>query len=156
MGRNRWIALTILAATALSGCSEEARRADEEKARDQIELHLESYLPLLGQAYASGNLEILRNLAAEKEVARVYKRVDELAAQGRTLVPTFRQVTIEEINLWNYSNAYVTTLEVWDLKVYASGTDQVLSEEYEQPNRVKYQLKRDDDRWRVLFRTIQE
>lgn len=153
---NRWILLTILVVAPLLACSEEARKADEEKTRAEITIHLETYLPLLGQAYATGNLELLRDLAAQKEIARVYKRVDELAAQGRTLVPTFRQVTIEEINLWNYSNAYVTTLEVWDLQVYASGTDQVLSEEYEQPNRVKYQFKREDDHWRVLFRTIQE
>jgi len=148
---------SLIALVAISfGCNEATRKADDEAAKEKIKATLESYLPLLGEAYASGNLEPLRGWVAEKEMARVYKRVDDLATQGRTLVPTFRQVTVEEINVWNYSNAYVTTLEVWDLEVYASGTEQILSQEYEQPNRVKYQLKRDDDRWRVLFRTIQE
>ena len=65
-------------------------------------------------------------------------------------------MTIEDVRIWNYSNAYVTTLEVWDLVVYATGSDQVLASEYEQPNRVKYQLKREGDSWRILFREIQE
>ena len=68
----------------------------------------------------------------------------------------FRQLTIEDVNVWNYSNAYATTHEVWDLVVYATGSEQILAEEYEQPNRVKYQLKREGDKWHVLFRTIQE
>jgi len=138
------------------GCSDAARQVDEEETKKEIETTLQAYLPLLAEAYATGDLEPLRPWAAEKEMARIYKRVEELAAQGRTLVPTFRQVTVEELNVWNYSNAYATTIEIWDLEVYASGSDQILSQEYEQSNRVKYQLKRDDDRWRVLFRTIQE
>ncbi len=150
--------LACLAAITLLGqlgCSESAK-IDQEAAKQEIAASLEAYLPLLGEAYATGNVEPLREWAAEKEMARIYKIVTDLAAQGRTLVPTFRQMTIEEVNVWNYANAYVTTLEVWDLKTYASGTDQVLAQESEQPNRVKYQLKRDDGRWRVHFRTIQE
>jgi hypothetical protein len=147
----------LVALVAFSfGCSEASRKIDEEATKEEIKISLESYLPLLGEAYATGNLEFLRDWAAEKEMARVYKRVDELAATGRTLVPTFRQLTVEEFNVWNYSNAYVTTLEIWDLEVYATGTEQILSQEHEQPNRVKYQLKREDGRWRVLFRTIQD
>ena len=64
-------------------------------------------------------------------------------------MPTFRQLTIEDVNVWNYSNAFVSTAEIWDLVVYATGTDQVLAEEFEQHSRVKYQLKRDEDGWRV-------
>ena len=70
-------------------------------------------------------------------------------------MPTFRQVTVEDVNVWNYSNAFVTTLEVWDLQILAVGTEEVLAEELAQRNRVKYQLKREEDHWRVLFRTIQ-
>lgn len=146
----------ILASFAVMSCSEGAFQVDEEAEKQEVQQTLEEYLPLLAAAYASGDLEPLRPWAAEKEMARIYKRVEELSAQGRTLVPTFRQVTVEDLNVWNYSNAYATTIEVWDLEVYATGTDQILSQEYEQSNRVKYQFKREDDRWRVLFRTIQE
>ena len=83
------------------------------------------------------------------------KRIQDLSMQGRRLVPTFRSLTIEDANIWNYSNCYVTTLEVWDLEVRATGTEQVLSTQLEEPNRVKYQMKREDGNWRVLFRTIQ-
>jgi hypothetical protein len=142
----------LLVLFGCTGSSENRAEID----REEIQAALESYLPLLGETYATGNLELLEGWAAEKEISRIHKRIEDLAVQGRTLVPTFRRVTVEEANVWNYSNAYVTTLEVWDLAVYATGTDQVLSQELEQPNRVKYQLKRENDRWRVLFRTIQE
>ena len=150
------ISVLVLLAGMFVACGEAARQVDDETVKQEIQQSLETMLPLLGEAYSTGNLEPLRPWAAEKEMARVYKRVEELAAAGRTLEPKFRQLTIEEFNVWNYSNAYVTTLEVWDLTVYATGTEEVLSQEFEQPNRVKYQLKRDEDRWRVLFRTIQE
>ena len=148
--------LAILALGLLVGACGGSSGSGGEVDRGEIQATLEAYLPLLGEAYATGDLEPMRPWAAEKEIARVQKRVSDLSYQGRTLVPTFRQLTIEDVNVWNYSNAYVTTHEVWDLVVYATGSEQVLAEEYEQPNRVKYQLKREDDRWRVLFRTIQE
>ncbi|MEE8277393.1 MAG: hypothetical protein V3R89_01555 [Thermoanaerobaculia bacterium] len=138
----------------LLGCGPSARQ--QELDRQAIQSDLEAYLPRLGEAYATGDLEVLREGAAIKEVARIEKRIQDLALQGRVLVPTFRQLTIEDVNVWNYANAYVTTLEIWDLKVLASGTDTVLSEENGQSSRVQYQLKRDKGRrWRVLFRSIQ-
>ncbi len=155
MGRSPLSPLTIVVlvlAAACGGTSDSGQAAN----RQEIEVMLGAYLPLLAEAYATGDLEPLRRWAAEKEIARVHKRVQDLAYSGRTLTPTFRQLTIEDINVWNYSNAYVTTFEVWDLVVRATGSDQILAEEYEQPNRVKYQLKREGEQWRVLFRTIQE
>lgn len=145
---------TALVLLVLISCGSAETRQEVEEGK--IQASLETYLPLLGEAYATGNLEKLQPWVAQKEVARVRKRIEDLGQQGRTLVPTFRQLTIEDINIWNRANAYVTTVEVWDLRVLATGTDQVLSEEIAQSNRVKYQLKRGEDRWRILFRTIQE
>jgi hypothetical protein len=110
----------------------------------------------LGEVYATGDLSLLEGWAAEKEISRIHKRIEDLSIQGRRLIPTFRSLTIEKANVWNYSNCYVTTLEVWDLEVRATGTEQVLSSQLEKADRVQYQLKRQDDRWRVLFRTIQQ
>lgn len=146
------MALLILLVAVACGPSAERQEVN----RDEIKADLEAYLPLLGEAYATGDLEPLQGWAVEKERARVMKRLDDLTTQGRRLVPTFRQLTVEDVNIWNYSNAFVTTLEVWDLKILALGSEQVLAEELGQRNRVKYQLKREEDRWRVLFRTIQE
>jgi len=155
MNRLGLTVLVLLIGVILTACGG-AAGTEEEVSRQEIEETLKSYLPLLAEAYATGDLEPLRPYVAEKEISRVFKRVQDLSYQGRTLVPTFRQLTIEDVNVWNYSNAYVTTHEVWDLVVYATGSENVLAEEYEQPNRVKYQFKRDGDQWRVLFRTIQE
>jgi len=147
------LACVLLMALAVFACgpSEEKEQAN----RDEIQAALENYLPILGEVYATGDLSLLEGWAAEKEIARIHKRVQDLSYQGRRLVPTFRSLTVEDSNVWNYSNCYVTTLEVWDLEVRATGTEQVLSTQLEQSNRVKYQLKREDGRWRVLFRTIQ-
>ena len=150
----RGVTTLILTFLVCAACGPSAER--QEVNRNEIKADLEVYLPLLGEAYATGNLEPLREWAVEKEMSRVMKRLDDLVAQGRRLVPTFRQITIEDVNVWNYSNAFVTTVEVWDLQILATGTENVLAEELGQSNRVKYQLKRDEDRWRVLFRTIQE
>ena len=145
----------LIVGTLCGSCatSEERQEVD----RQGIQESLEIYLPLLAEGYATGNLEPLRIAAAEKEISGIMKRVEDLAYQGRTLVPTFRSLTIEDVKVWNNSNAFVSTVEEWDLVVYATGSDQVLAEERGQINRVKYQLKReDDDRWRVLFRQIQD
>ena len=155
MNRLRLIVVALLLGVLWTACGGDAG-PNEDVARHDIETALKSYLPLLAEAYATGDLEPLRPYVAEKEISRVFKRVQDLSYQGRTLVPTFRQLTIEDVNVWNYSNAFVTTHEVWDVVVYATGSENVLAEEYEQPNRVKYQFKRDGDQWRVLFRTIQE
>ncbi len=150
----RGLSTLVLILLVTAGCGPSAEQ--QEVNRDEIKANLEVYLPLLGEAYATGNLELLREWVVEKEIARVRKRLDDLASQGRRLVPTFRQITVEDVHVWNYSNAFVSTLEVWDLQILATGTENVLTEELGQRNRVKYQLKREEDHWRVLFRTIQE
>jgi hypothetical protein len=149
----RLASLTVLLPVALLACGP----SDRQQAVDlqEIQQYLESYLPLLGSAYSTGDLEPLEDVVAIKEVARVEKRIHDLRLQGRILAPTFRQLTIEDVNVFNFANAYVTTLEVWDVRVLATGSDTVLAEEIGQRNRVQYQLKRERGSWRVLFRSIQ-
>ncbi|MFQ5350177.1 MAG: IMS domain-containing protein, partial [Thermoanaerobaculia bacterium] len=94
-------------------------------------------------------------LAAQKEIAAIEKRISDLADQGRILDPTFRQLTVEEVTIFNYANAYVTTVEVWDLRSLATGSREQLAEDIGQSTRVKYQLKREGGGWKVLFRAKQ-
>jgi hypothetical protein len=129
---------------------------DEARAREQIQQMLEEYLPVLAEAYAKEDPGLLSPWVAEKEVARVRKLLDELAAQGRTFEPTFRSVTVEEVKIWGHANAFVVSHEVWDIKSLAAGTGQVLQQATGQANRVRYQMKRNEGRWRILFRTIAE
>jgi hypothetical protein len=143
-------ALLLLTALAC-GPSEQQQRADTES----VAAALEVYLPRLGRAYASGDLAPLEGLAAQKEIAAIEKRISDLADQGRILEATFRELTIEEVTVFNYANAYVTTVEVWDLRSLATGSREQLAEDLGQSNRVKYQLKREGDSWRVLFRAKQ-
>lgn len=154
MRRDHRIGLVLIAVLGVLGCGSSAKQ--EQVDRAEVEIFLEAYLPVLGEVYTTGDLSLLEGMAAEKEISRIHKRLEDLAVQGRRLVPRFHSVAVEDINVWNYSNCFVTTMEVWDLEVRATGTEQVLSTQLEQPNRVKYQLKREADSWRVLFRTVQQ
>lgn len=145
--------LAALLTVGLAGCGAE-KVTDED--RQQLEATLREYLPLLSEAYDSGNIEPLRGLAAEREMARIHKRVSELADEGKVVEPTFRQLTVEDVQIWNHSNAFVTTVEVWDLRVFPIGSSTVLSEELNQSNRVKYQLKREGGEWQVLARELEQ
>ena len=139
-----------------ASCACTSSEQQQEADTASIAAALEAYLPLLGQAYATGDLAPLEGLAAQKEIAAVAKRISDLAEQGRVIEPTFRAVTIEEVKVFNYANAYVSTVEVWDLRSLATGSREQLAEDLGQRNRVKYQLKREGDSWRVLFRAKQE
>ena len=144
------LALLLFGAVACSS-SEERQQVDTAS----IAAALELYLPRLGQAYATGDVAPLEGLAAQKEIAAIEKRIHDLAEQGRIVEATFRKLTIEEAKIFNYANAYVTTVEIWDLRSLATGSREQLAEDIGQSNRVKYQLKRDGKSWRVLFRAKQ-
>ena len=76
------LALALLLGLAACSTSESRQEVD----REEIAAALEVYLPLLGEAYASGNLEALEDHAAIKEISRIRRRIEELGLQGRTLV----------------------------------------------------------------------
>lgn len=146
--------LSIPLALSLLACS--SAESEEAEARQEIEGMLSEYLPVLAVAYSEGDALRLSEWVAEKEIARVHKRIEELADQGTSIQPTFHSVTVEDVKVWGNANAFVTTVEVWDLKSVAAGTGMVVQEIDGQSNRVRYQLKKNQGRWRVLFRTIAE
>jgi hypothetical protein len=155
-GHRRWLSvLGVMLLLALmlfaAACASDERTAELD--RGEIEELLADYLPKLGEAYRTGNVEVLRDVASEKELAAMTKQIGDLMSQeGRVIDPKLVSFTVEQINVWNYSNAFVTTIEVWDLKVLVSGSEQVLSEVQDQRSRVKYQLKRRDEGWQILSR----
>jgi hypothetical protein len=146
--------LCIPLAFFLFSCSSAENEAAE--ARREIEGMLSEYLPVLADAYREDDPLRLSDWVAEKEIARVHKRIEELADQGSSIQPTFHSVTVEDVRIWGNANAFATTVEVWDLKSVAIGTGIVVQKIDGQVNRVRYQLKKDQGRWRVLFRTIAE
>lgn len=149
------LSLTLIAVALLlvAACQDDEAQVEEERAA--IESMLRTYLPKLARAYATLDAEVLRPQAVNREVAGVQTRIDDLGRQGRQVRPELRSVTVEELDIERGLNAYVTTHEVWDLRVFALGTDARLSEELGQVNRVRYQLRKEDGRWQVLFREIQ-
>lgn len=122
--------------------------------RSEIEQMLRGYLPKLGQAYATRDPSLLESGAVPKEIARIRLRIDELTEEGQVYEPEFLEVTVEDVSVWNYSNAFVTTLEVWNVRSFTLGNHVLLQESLGQRSRVKYQLKRKEGTWVILFREL--
>ncbi len=144
----------LLAALPWGGCGEPG--SDPQVDRQEIETVLRDYLPLLGQAYAKRDMSILERFAVPKEMARISLRTEELAETGRVYEPEFKEVTVEDVSTWNYSNAFVTTLEVWDVRSFTLGTHLLVNESLGQRNRVKYQMKRKEGSWVILYRELDQ
>jgi len=143
-----------LLAVAVGAC----RPTPEEKAADREEIagFLREYLPKMAEAYRTGDTESLASYAAQKEREAIKKRVRDLAKQGQVLAPSLDSLEVEDVRIWSRVNAYVTTVEVWDIRVLAAGSDSVVRQQLDQSNRVKYQLKRDGDHWRVFWRQLEQ
>lgn len=147
--------LAIAFAAGLVACGETGPDGASEADRQAIEAVLADYLPKLGAAYSTGDFEPLASGAVPKEIETVRRRVHELeTGESRTLRPTLLSFEIERVDVWRYSNAAVTTLEVWNIESLASGTEHVLSSGTDR-YRVRYQFKRRDEGWMVIDRRIE-
>ena len=145
--------LAFLPALAGLSCGPSPERVAAD--REEIEAFLGEYLPRMAEAYRTGDTEPLAAYAAEKERDSIERMVRERAQQGTILAPELRSVEVEDVRTWQAVNAYVTTLETWNIRVLATGSESVVREE-EQENRVKYQMKREDGRWRVFWRELEQ
>jgi hypothetical protein len=144
----------FLSLLLLWGCDRSAKQVEVD--RQEIEDFLEIYLPKLGDAYGQRDPRLLKGMAVPKELSRIELRTGELAELGQVYEPTFREVTVESASVWNYSNALVSTFEIWDVRSFTIGSHILVNESLGQKNRVKYQLKREGDSWLVLFRELAE
>ncbi len=146
-------AIVLLGGTA--ACDGAGSNGASDEDRTDIEIVLADYLPKLGDAYAKGDFDALASGAVPKEIATVRKRVYDLEMEAsRTLRPTLKSFEIERIDVWRYSNAAVTTIEVWDIDSLVSGTERLLSSATDR-YRVRYQFKRRDEGWMVIDRRIE-
>lgn len=136
------------------GCDGEP--AGESADEEAIRAVLEGYVARLGEAYSGQDASVLAEFAVPKEVASVGRLIEEQAARGQYLDPELEQLTVESLRPWNVSNAFATTFEVWDVRLRAIGSDALVRESTDQSQRVKYQLKRIDGEWKVLFREVQD
>ena len=145
------VAIAVLASGAVAGCTD-VGSPDPEADRQAIDALLRAYLPKLAEAYKTRNPYALDGLAVAKEIAHVEKMTEDLAAKGQIFEPELKDLEIETFSVWKYANAFVTTVEVWDIRSYSIGSHVLLSEARDQRNRVRYQLKRKDAGWMILYR----
>jgi len=145
----------VIVIIALSGCGPSEEKVEIQ--RSDVEADLGEFLPLLAASYSDGNVERLRPYTAEKELARITLRVQELAAEGKVLAPEFQSVTVESVNAWSANQAFATTVEVWQIRLYTIGAERrLITEVPPESSRVKYQIRFDGERWRVMARQIEE
>lgn len=156
--RYRAVVALVVCAVVVPGC----QKAPEDVAADTAEFKattqavLDAYLPAMATAYASGNLEPLREWAVEKELAALERRLTIMNEQGLSLHPTLVDVVVEDAQPWNRINAFVTTVETWDLRFMTSGGGSLVSERLGERQRVKYQFKNEGGRWWILYREVGE
>lgn len=143
-------AVALLAALAMGAC----RPAAEEVAVEEEALRttIDRYADLLSQAYAFTDASLLEPVAAQREVAAVHANIQQLAGAGQRIATDLKELEIEDIGMSDLDNAYVQTFEVWEIRVMDLGSERVISVDPNQRNRVRYQLKRLDGEWKVLWR----
>jgi hypothetical protein len=143
-------AVAVLAALALAAC----RPAAEEVAVEEEALRatIDRYADLLSQAYAFTDGSLLAPVASSREVAAVEANVRQLAERGQRIATDLKELEVEDIGMSDLDNAYVQTFEVWEIRVMDLGSERVISVDPNQRNRVRYQLKRLDGEWKVLWR----
>jgi hypothetical protein len=148
--------VTVLGVLALvvAGLAAACRPAPEEVAADREEIRamLEAYADRLSQAYAFTDASILEGIASQREIASVAGNIEILARDGQRLATDLEELQIEKIEMVDRGNAYVQTFEVWEIRVMDLGSERMISADRDQRNRVRYQLEKEEGRWRVLWR----
>jgi hypothetical protein len=140
------LVLILAACGEAGGVSPEDRRA--------IETLLSAYTDRMATAYASGDASVVAEVATEREQARLAAAIAELEVEGRGLRPTLERLTIEEVAPAGRTTFTVATIEVWDLRIVALGTEQPISESLDQENRLTYSVIRERGEWRILSRLL--
>lgn len=141
-------ALVLLAALGACRPAEEEVAIEEEAIRGVID----RYADLLSKAYAFTDSSLLEPVASQREQAAVEVNIRQLAERGQRIATDLKEMQIEDIGMSDLDNAYVQTFELWEIRVMDLGSERVVSVDPNQRNRVRYQLKRQDGEWRVLWR----
>lgn len=145
------VAAPLLASLLACGPSE----ATQQQARAEVQELLDAYLPALAEYYRTGDASHVEGLAAPRERDRVDALILERAREGMVIDATLKRFEIESFDLYQHSNALLTTREVWDLRIRAAGSDRVIQEELGKADRYRYQVTRGDDGgWIVLSREV--
>jgi len=142
----------LFAALLLLFCC--ADRGIDDAERRAIGELLDRYVVDMAAAYESGDASKVADAATEREQRRIEQAISELASEGRGLRPSLVRLAIDSIERGSRTTVMVDTIETWDLRVVALGSDEVVSESLGQENRLSYVLIREDDEWRILSRQL--
>lgn len=127
----------------------------EEEALDREEIAetLREYGRLLSRAYNFTDPSVLAPVAMPREVIQVESNIALLADQGQRIASHQQELVVEDVRRFQGSNAYVTTYEVWDLRLLDVGSEREISRDDDQQSRVRYHVKiGDDGGWKVVWR----
>jgi hypothetical protein len=141
-------ALALLASLAACRPDEQEVAVEEEAIRAVID----RYADLLSQSYAFTDSSLLEPVASQRERAAVETNSRQLADRGTRIATDLKELEIEDIGMSDLDNAYVQTFELWEIRVMDLGSERLISIDPNQRNRVRYQLKRQDGVWKVLWR----
>jgi len=141
----------IAALLLLSSCAD---RPIDDAERRAIGGLLDRYVVEMAAAYESGDASKVADAATEREQRRLEQAISELAAEGRGLRPSLVRLAIDSIERGSRTTVMVDTIETWDLRVVALGSEEVVSESLGQENRLSYVLIREGDAWRILSRQL--
>jgi hypothetical protein len=146
------LSLSLIALACGSGCGASAER--QARDRKEIEGLVADYAARLAESYRTGDANPLREVATEREIARVLGQIESLAAEGRALRADLLRQALDSVEIHRAAAATVTTTESWRLRVVALGTEAQVSESPEQTNQIVYTLTRDGGRWWILSRAL--
>lgn len=152
------VMLLVLFATVLPGCTSVDEKNEMRATEIEPEIHhlLLGYLPTLGKVYASGKIEDLAPWAVKRHQLQVDKRIYDLMKKGYSVEATMLSFEILDIVSWNFTNAYVTTRETWDVRYLSTGSQQLVSEVLGRTDRAKYHIHWSGERWEVYDRQLIE
>lgn len=145
------LVLALLAVLLAAACGPSPEQVEAD--RGEIQDLLERYAAQLSHAYSFTDPSALAEVAMPREVASVENNIARLAADGRRIASHQKELTIEDLDVFQVGDAYVRTHEVWDIRVLALGVEEEISRDENQATRVRYRLKKDDEgQWKVLWR----
>jgi len=143
----------LLALVALvAACGGPSEVSSEERA--ELEAVIRTYTEKMAAAYQSGDASLILDVATERERRRIAISIAELEDEGRGLRPELQSLAIEAIDRSGNTSVTVSTLEVWNLRVVALGSERSVTEALAQENRLTYSLIREGGQWRVLSRLL--
>lgn len=149
----RLIAIVFLM-TALLACHSEEHKRELEA---EVRASLDRYLTRLVIAYREGNATVMKGVASQKEHLEVGNLIMKLYERGYLVDAELVDLQIVYMDVYNETNAFVKTTEIWDVTTRHPRTREVKGKQRGQLLHVTYQISDLPDLgWVVTSRLTEE